>query len=97
MVGNDCNNYCGGRIIIHSTKNTKINAFQLTMTLVDKSKPLIVKDKARPKGIKLKPKELWCPYCSMPVVFVKNKQLGVRCCPVCGVSINEFYVKKVNR
>ena len=59
-------------------------------------KPKEVKDKFLPTGVNLKSKELWCPYCSMPVIFIKDKKLGVKKCPNCGISDNDFWVNKVN-
>ena len=56
-----------------------------------------VKDKKLPDGITLKRNEYWCPYCSTKAIFVKNKKLGVRQCPFCGISENDYFVKKVNR
>ena len=59
-------------------------------------KPEEIKDRTIPKGIKLKPKEYWCPYCYMPVVFKKDKRLGVLKCPVCGISNRDYWVKIMN-
>lgn len=53
-------------------------------------------DKTIPKGVKLKRGQLWCPYCSNPVVFVKDNTLGVKKCPICGISDRDFNVKMVN-
>ncbi|WP_256311365.1 hypothetical protein [Tissierella carlieri] len=50
-----------------------------------------------PEGVKLKAKELWCPYCSKPVIFKKDKDLGVRKCPYCKVSERDYNVKQVNK
>ncbi|MBU5427013.1 hypothetical protein KQI41_11370 [Tissierella pigra] len=50
-----------------------------------------------PKDVKLRPKELWCPYCSKPVIFIKDKELGVRKCPYCKVSDRDYNVKKINK
>lgn len=53
-------------------------------------------DKEIPENIKLKAKELWCPYCSKPVVFIKDKESGVKKCPYCKVSNKDYNVKQVN-
>ena len=50
-----------------------------------------------PKGVKLRPRELWCPYCSKPVIFIRDKELGVRKCPYCKVSDRDYNVKKINK
>ena len=31
-----------------------------------------IPDKHIPKGVKLKKREMWCPYCSKPVMFIKD-------------------------
>lgn len=53
-------------------------------------------DKKVPKGITLKKKQMWCPYCSNPVIFIKDKKSGITKCPICGISNQDFWVKKVN-
>jgi uncharacterized Zn-finger protein len=53
-------------------------------------------DRAIPKGVKLKDKQKWCPYCSKPVIFVKDKEHGVKRCPYCNISHKDYYVKMVN-
>lgn len=53
-------------------------------------------DEKKPTDIKLKPGQLWCPYCSNKVMFIKDKKSGVKKCPICGISIKEYWVKKVN-
>lgn len=53
-------------------------------------------DKTIPEKAKLTNKQMWCPYCSKPVVFVSDKRLGVRKCPYCGISDKDYNVKKVN-
>ncbi|MGN9164502.1 hypothetical protein ACTNDY_04320 [Tissierellaceae bacterium HCP3S3_D8] len=50
-----------------------------------------------PEGVKLKEKELWCPYCSKPVIFIRDKKLGVKRCPYCKVSNRDYNVKQVNK
>lgn len=54
-------------------------------------------DKFIPKGVKLKKGQLWCPYCSNIVKFIKDKKLGVSKCPFCGISNRDFHVRKVNK
>ncbi|NBI07572.1 hypothetical protein [Senegalia massiliensis] len=56
-----------------------------------------VKNKVLPKNIRLKDKQLWCPYCSCPVIFQKDKNLGTKRCPLCSISIRDYWVKKVNK
>jgi hypothetical protein len=53
-------------------------------------------DKEIPKNIHLEKNQLWCPYCSNIVVFVRDKRLGVKKCPICSITINDYWVKKVN-
>lgn len=53
-------------------------------------------DKTIPDKAKLTNKQMWCPYCSKPVVFVLDNRLGVRKCPYCGISDKDYNVKKVN-
>ena len=53
-------------------------------------------DRKLPERIKLKKKELWCPYCSKPVIFLMDKTLGVKKCPYCGISEKDYNVKMVN-
>lgn len=50
-------------------------------------------DKEIPEGIKLKKGQRWCPHCSHAVIFVRDKELGVKRCPYCGIS-NRDYVNK---
>ena len=50
-----------------------------------------------PEGVKLKPRQLWCPYCSKPVMFVKDKERGIKRCPYCGISDRDYNVKQVNK
>lgn len=59
-------------------------------------KPKEVKDTSIPVGVHLKSKEIWCPYCSMPVIFLKDKQTGTKKCPNCNISDRDFWVNKVN-
>lgn len=54
-------------------------------------------DKKTPKGVKLNKKEMWCPYCSKPVIFIKDKEHGIRRCPYCNISNRDYYVKMVNK
>ena len=54
-------------------------------------------DKTIPKGVKLNKNQLWCPYCSNPVTFIKDKELGVYKCPFCGISERDYNVKKINK
>ena len=60
-------------------------------------KPKEVKVKTIPEGIELKPKELYCPYCKQKAVFTKDKKNGVHKCSFCGISKNDYWVKKVNK
>ncbi|WP_139380409.1 hypothetical protein [Maledivibacter halophilus] len=60
-------------------------------------KPKEVKDKSIPKSIKLKLGELYCPYCQQKTIFKKDKKNGVYKCSFCGISKNDYWVKKVNK
>lgn len=55
-----------------------------------------VETKEIPKNIKLKQGQSWCPYCNNIVIFIKDKRLNVKKCPICGISENDFWVRKVN-
>jgi uncharacterized Zn finger protein (UPF0148 family) len=54
-------------------------------------------DKKVPDRVELKGKQMWCPYCSCPVIFVKDKKLGVKRCPICGITERDYHVKIVNK
>lgn len=73
------------------TKDEQLTIF----SFIEKSKA--VKTTNIPKNIKLKSGQLWCPYCNNIVVFVRDKRLNVKRCPFCGISENDFWVKKVNQ
>jgi len=49
-----------------------------------------------PANISLEKNQLWCPYCSNKVVFKRDKRLGVKKCPICSITIHDYWVKKVN-
>jgi len=53
-------------------------------------------DKELPKGVKIDKKYMWCPYCSNPVIFKFDHKLGVKRCPICGISENDYNVKLIN-
>lgn len=53
-------------------------------------------DKEIPEEIKLRDKQSWCPYCSKPVIFIKDKAHGVKRCPYCSISSKDYNVKMVN-
>jgi uncharacterized Zn-finger protein len=53
-------------------------------------------DKTIPEYARLTNKQMWCPYCSKPVIFNLDKKLGVRRCPFCGISEKDYNVKLVN-
>lgn len=54
-------------------------------------------DKEMPKNIHLKANQKWCPYCSNIVEFVRDRTSGVKRCPICKISENDFWVKKINK
>lgn len=56
-----------------------------------------IADTKIPKDIKLRTNELWCPYCSNIVVFIKDKSKGIKKCPYCGISDSDYNVRKVNK
>lgn len=71
------------------------NDEQLTIyELMEKAKA--VKTEKIPEKIKLKKGQSWCPYCNNVVILVRDKRLNVKKCPFCGISENDFWVKKVN-
>jgi len=53
-------------------------------------------DKEIPEKAKLTNKQRWCPYCSKPVIFIKDKVHGVKRCPYCNISDKDYNVKMVN-
>ncbi|MDW7667303.1 MAG: hypothetical protein SCJ93_00635 [Bacillota bacterium] len=53
-------------------------------------------DTEMPENIHLEKNQLWCPYCSNKVVFKRDKRLGVKKCPICSITIHDYWVKKVN-
>ncbi|PKM70642.1 MAG: hypothetical protein CVU93_01040 [Firmicutes bacterium HGW-Firmicutes-18] len=54
-------------------------------------------DKSIPDKIHLSGKQQWCPYCSNKVIFVRDKKLGVKKCPVCNITERDYWVKRVNK
>lgn len=38
----------------------------------------------------------WCPYCAKTIRLVKDKYLGVKRCPLCGISDRDMNMKKAN-
>lgn len=40
--------------------------------------------------------QMWCPQCAKYSNFFMNEELGVRKCFICGISDQDFYVKKYN-
>lgn len=54
-------------------------------------------DEVIPKGVKFKKGQLWCPYCSKPVIFKRDEKLGVKKCTICGISNRDYHVKMVNK
>lgn len=55
-----------------------------------------IPDKEIPKDAKLKDNQKWCPYCSKPVIFVRDHGHGVNRCPYCSISDKDYNVKMVN-
>ncbi len=53
-------------------------------------------DKEIPTDAKLKDNQSWCPYCSKPVIFIKDQVHGVKRCPYCNISDKDYNVKMVN-
>lgn len=51
----------------------------------------------KPKGVKPHRSWYWCPYCNQWRVFLYNDYLGVNQCNICGISDQEFYVRKHNK
>jgi rubrerythrin len=80
----------GKYIKVEMIKLKQIDIFSLTKNINEEP------DKSIPKGVKLKKGQLWCPYCSNPVMFVKDNKLNIKKCPICGISDRDFWVKKVN-
>lgn len=51
----------------------------------------------KPPNLRLDKTLFWCPYCASRVRFVKDRHLGIRRCPLCGISENDYHVKRENR
>lgn len=47
-------------------------------------------DKKAPKN------HWWCPYCRKFRIFMWDRRLEVKRCPICGITDHDFYVKKYN-
>lgn len=54
-------------------------------------------DEKIPDKINLSGKQMWCPYCSNKVIFKRDKKLGVKKCPICGITEKDYWVKRVNK
>ena len=50
----------------------------------------------KPKGVKPRRSWYWCPYCHQWRVFLYNDYIGVNKCNICGISDQDFYVRKYN-
>ena len=50
----------------------------------------------KPKGVKPRRSWYWCPYCNQWRVFLYNDYIGVNKCNICGISDQDFYVRKYN-
>jgi ribosomal protein L37AE/L43A len=50
-----------------------------------------------PPGTKFKKYHYWCPYCGKATHFREDSYTGVKRCELCGISNQDFYVKKVNK
>lgn len=70
----------------------QINIFSIVKPIIND-----VPDKCIPEGVKLKLGIIWCPYCSAPVKFIKDSRLGVKKCPICGISDKDFNVRTINK
>lgn len=70
---------------------------EYTLFSLTKYNSNIEPDKKMPENVKLKKNQMWCPYCSCPVIFVKDKRLGIKKCPICGISDRDYNVKIVNK
>lgn len=57
---------------------------------------LATTDIKEPEG-KGKIGQLWCPYCGEWRKFKDNGIKGIIVCDWCGISDNDFYIKKFNR
>jgi hypothetical protein len=50
----------------------------------------------KPKGQRPHKSWYWCPYCNQWRVFLYDEYFDRNCCNICGISDNDFYVKKYN-
>lgn len=53
--------------------------------------------KEPPKGFKRKGNLLWCSFCHKTRYFSTNHKVNLVGCPVCGITENNFYIKRHNR
>lgn len=67
-----------------------------------KFKPLLSKEERSKAVVQLHPPQRipfgysWCPYCAKVVMLVKDSYLGVKRCPLCGISDRDNYMKIAN-
>lgn len=50
----------------------------------------------KPQGIRPSIKYMWCPYCVKYRIFVVTDDSGNKKCPICGISDQDYHVKKHN-
>jgi hypothetical protein len=49
-----------------------------------------------PEGYKKPRNHMWCPYCRKSRLFPFDEYRGVKRCIICGITENDFYIKKYN-
>ena len=52
--------------------------------------------KEAPKGFRRSGNTLWCPFCRKPRTYDVDPRSKLLSCPVCGISIKNHYVSKMN-
>ena len=67
----------------------KYEGKHITVDLISASQAFATRSKPE-KG------HLWCPYCVKHRISVDNTRLGTEECVVCGITSNDFWVKKYN-
>ena len=50
--------------------------------------------KPRPRGLLFR--QTWCPYCWAERKFKQHSVRKLRCCEICGISENDYYVQETN-
>lgn len=64
-----------------------------TVDIISRSKAFKPQESAKKTGRG----QLWCPYCIKYRYFVEDTYLGVNRCHICGISDQDFWVRRHNK